>query len=687
MDFFKRSKLRIMKILYLWIKEYKVFKCEEFNFDSRYKFKFNLEDQVINAKKNHTYIPNLFYVEEENVAIKDITVIVGNNGVGKSTVMELIMNLNSLKDKLDYVMIYEDSNQKINLVSSKLIKVKLILDTGETILPNENMNDFNNIKFIYHSNILNYRDEFDKDNIFNISTTNLLVEDNKQRNEKITNKDYGYYNRVFFQEELKRQMKFISKFKNNNNYFDFEIPTKIELEFVDFDKKFELILNRIESKEYLEVITEKYGDERKGKNDLDDIYTSLYDIVMQRHDKIIYNDEEQFKVNIIKGFLINILDLIIVKPTSKHKMDEYKYKEQSKEILSIIEKLNRELDEYCKRKAREISYLENVELLIKKLCSLFIKHTAKLTIRHNNLCKFIENFEQYNLSFNSKGKYSIIVNDNNKVIEFYEKYTSILTNYDFISFSWGISSGEHNMLSLFSRFFEIKENKLNECKTKHLTILLDEADLSFHPEWQRNYIKNIISFFNNLYKDYIIHIIITTHSPILLSDIPNENIIYLSKDRSKIKEAQENRTFAANIYKLYKESFYFNNNGIFNTIGKFAEKKISEVQSIIQSLYQNKDCIQNNNTNEKSLYVNILDKEEIEDKLNKVHTIAQKIGEDIIRESILEDYRLLKEFYTYEDVDFKVSNKNKEIEVLFNDLNKEEKEKFIMYILNKYEEE
>ena len=106
--------------------------------------------------------------------------------------------------------------------------------------------------------------------------------------------------------------------------------------------------------------------------------------------------------------------------------------------------------------------------------------------------------------------------------------------------------------------------------------MLDEPELSLHPEWQRNYIKEFIKTFSK--SDNNIHLIITSHSPFLLSDIPKQNIIFLDKDEKgncKVVDGlkEKKQTFGANIHTLLSDGFFMDD----GLMGEFAKSKIEEV--------------------------------------------------------------------------------------------------------------
>ena len=153
--------------------------------------------------------------------------------------------------------------------------------------------------------------------------------------------------------------------------------------------------------------------------------------------------------------------------------------------------------------------------------------------------------------------------------------------YQFLDFDWGLSSGENNLLSLFSSFFfAFDDNKSylhNNSKTKcdSVIIFMDEADLTYHPEWQRQLIQILAAFlpleFGSCGIDDL-QLILTTHSPLLLGDFPSNNVTYLGESNKKEKNTDRLNTFGQNIHTILKDSFFLEN----GTIGAFAADKINK---------------------------------------------------------------------------------------------------------------
>lgn len=150
-----------------------------------------------------------------------------------------------------------------------------------------------------------------------------------------------------------------------------------------------------------------------------------------------------------------------------------------------------------------------------------------------------------------------------------------------------ISSGEFQFLTMISSIVyhlknidSVEEAKYNGpthieymFQYKNVSIVLDEIELYFHPEFQRKFIYEIISRLKDLSFKNIqaISILFITHSPFILSDIPSQNILRI-KDGT-LESTDRINSFAANIYDLLKDEFFLNN----GAIGAYASDKIASI--------------------------------------------------------------------------------------------------------------
>ena len=118
---------------------------------------------------------------------------------------------------------------------------------------------------------------------------------------------------------------------------------------------------------------------------------------------------------------------------------------------------------------------------------------------------------------------------------------------------------------------------------QYVNIMLDEIELYFHPEYQRRFIKEFLDALNDVdYGQHIkgINILINTHSPFILSDIPKQNCLFLEyRDGYGIPtDITEMHTFGANVYDMLHNSFFMK-----SSMGAFAEEKINYIINLLSS--------------------------------------------------------------------------------------------------------
>ena len=90
---------------------------------------------------------------------------------------------------------------------------------------------------------------------------------------------------------------------------------------------------------------------------------------------------------------------------------------------------------------------------------------------------------------------------------------------------------------------------------KHINIILEEIELYYHPEMQRKLISYLVNNINRLHLNTrSIQIMLVTHSPFVLSDIPGCNVLYLTEGKTSGDKMPE--SFGANIFELLKDNFY-----------------------------------------------------------------------------------------------------------------------------------
>jgi len=118
-------------------------------------------------------------------------------------------------------------------------------------------------------------------------------------------------------------------------------------------------------------------------------------------------------------------------------------------------------------------------------------------------------------------------------------------------------------------------------KYRLINIVFDEIELYYHPELQRTFIKDFIDTLNRipLRREIYINCVFVTHSPFILSDIPNVNILFLNKEGLPDPLAISSHTLAANIHELLKNSFFLDE----GPMGAHAQMQIKSLMEFLDS--------------------------------------------------------------------------------------------------------
>ncbi|BAK73840.1 AAA family ATPase [Arcobacter sp. L] len=154
----------------------------------------------------------------------------------------------------------------------------------------------------------------------------------------------------------------------------------------------------------------------------------------------------------------------------------------------------------------------------------------------------------------------------------------------------------------------------------------DEPDIYIHPNWQ----KLIVSDFLNLIKKYqinidkTIHLILTSHSPFILSDLAKENVIFLEKGKQVKPFKKNEQTFGANIHTLLSHGFFMSD----GLMGEFAKSKINEIKKFYELIQK----LQNKGKIKKELW-----KKSYEKRKTRFGNIQKIIGEPFLQ-TIIKNY-------------------------------------------------
>lgn len=566
-----------MEILYMWIENYNdIIMKQGFNFGGKYLFEFS--NETLKCHKNDSYIEK-FYGKN----IRNITAVVGENGTGKTSLLEIIIrnltkNLEYIQTKGIFVIsenkkitVYVHENLEFNEEDSKnylnqlLISNELSFDKIERFKMLDKINGKSNIinldlktTFIYFSNIYG-KSIFKREFAYEDLTTVGLIE-------KYGIKSYDTALELYNLNEIKNQIKFADDFREKE-VLTFNVPNEVNVFLVDLDKYYYLFKQLKYNENEIRKLKKKIkGSSKKYKYR----FTVILCLILEK------------ELNIEKGEI-----------TTKN--DIYKYRDEL--VLKI--------------------YGDNIENKTK--INNFIKYIMEIVKDTNRL---INNSINFNINNNEQKEELERLLNSVIELEFSEKI------FDFL---WvNLSTGQQAFLNLFSRFCSVKEVKEN------VVILIDEGETYLHPKWQRNFIKNITSVIPEiLSKNSIsikpdIQMIITSNTPFLISDLARENIIFLKNtndNSTRHNNFELEQTFGANIHTLFKNSFFME-----STMGEFAKNEINNVIQYLNKLIE--ESFKNDN---KQFDLDEINKNFGLDKI-KAYQIIQLIGEPIIKNKLIEMY-------------------------------------------------
>jgi hypothetical protein len=231
-----------------------------------------------------------------------------------------------------------------------------------------------------------------------------------------------------------------------------------------------------------------------------------------------------------------------------------------------------------------------------------------------------------------------------------------------------LSSGEkQKIFVLNSIMYHLKNIASKDNGYRNINIVLDEIELYFHPEMQRDFINDLLEMLkNNDYVNnlYALNFIFITHSPFILSDVIDNNLLMLNQFAQPLKENK--KTFGANLYDLLHDGFFMED----GFIGKFAEKKIKHIIDIIK-LYKTLKAKEDTEEfiesykdffGKKAKIDNTEILSHIEESKNKLLKIVDSIGEPLLRNKLEEE---IKTLFEIDDITEIVNNlkgkKNEEI--------------------------
>ena len=581
-----------MELVYLWVEEYKNIKNQGFNFSPRFEFHYDKDSKKLTKVRDEsTTYESIF---PNNI---DITAIVGENGNGKSSLLEALIILGSFKDNVDkkisFFLISADvSSAKSPEYYKKCINMNIDnkykeLETQPLLYFNYSLDYLTN-KYVSFDKFYHRKDDYE------IPT--VLIPSKKEKKVDISNIDYVVERNI-----LHFTIKNDLTFENIEKFFTIK---KFKLS----KNSNKIIAQRLQTSQYdIETTTSYVKDDIR--NNIFVYFNELVDIIKE-------NDLE----------LLN--NLYILK-----KVYENRRKVIFPELKALLKTDVNSIDKIAFEKILQI-------IKEKTFNDIFSDIDGLEKIYDSFNFKDSDDEVKENLKTLLNGKISKIA-DNEKLLLNIPGWVDIEL-FDEKDINLKDLSYGQKFLNRFIYTLLYQVMKIGQIHGDNIPfiILLDEVELGLHPQWQKEFLKFILKILN-IYSNTRFHIVFTSHSPFLLSDLPKENVIFLEKyKKDEDKEQKEGncknvtkdielKTFGANIHSLLSDGFFMSD----GLMGEFAKKTIQDI-------------------------INYLDNKPTQNmNKQKAWQIIQLVGEPFLKHKLEEKYN--EKFLTKEEQN---QNKIKQLE-------------------------
>lgn len=563
------------------------------------------------------------YFYEFNDGPLSISSIVGKNGSGKSTLLNIYNRIiNNFASKIkevfneyncEYVIkpepgldveLYYELSKKIYCIKISGKNVKFINEKGEDLFKKikDESKDENGIEDTKKQL------EILSNHIFYTITCNYsLYTDYPEWMRNLYHKNDGYFTpivlvpyRSFGNIEINREQQLAEKrvqtlsllmYKFNEegkkdfieNYLPYEISFRLkDAEFFKEKKIYKESNDDVLIDNYNSYIDEK-NYTLKQEHTFKDTYKSTYESgVIIKSKKIpeieaavnkywndyFKNEKNQLFIDYCKPYLKYKTLKSIINYESIAKKINFENNNLESNIKNIIEKhlLNED----------ELNYI-NLKII---MCKRFMRFS------YDNI---------YSTAADNKIKIDVFLDllKDKKINNYHEMFSYLLPDFYDIHFFYKkektsnddtkielsqMSSGEQHLYNSLSYIvYHIQNAKSNQngdtegkITYKNFNVFFDEAELYYHPDYQRTLIKNITKLLSRTsLKLEGINITLVTHSPFILSDIQSDSILALENGNVSDKL---NETLGANVYDLLANQFFMN-----STIGEASKTMIETI--------------------------------------------------------------------------------------------------------------
>lgn len=546
-----------MNLLYIWNEAYSGAKGNEgYLFSGRYEITFAGPGGPLSIRRKKDVFTGDFWGEH----IYDVMAVVGRNGAGKTRLAHSIMETlddasrlseaipNSQQSRFSFILVFEDGDERDLEIKIFTTDPELLVDTQlrhsvyhfMQNTPYCQQNSLKRFKFAYFTDTLSLADYRVRKygRVYDGSLGGAI------RKAFEFNHEMHYINSAmnpvinYFNDEMGKILEFLC-LNQKQEGFPFTWPKRADISLADFHVNLNYISDELDE-------MGKPG----GKNILREKCTAI-------QNKYGQNMCSTLAIHL----MLNLFKTFCIPQTSSEDL--------SATAESFLEKINR-LECYSG---------DAFDVVLRLLDEIRADSDPVIIGRYQNALQWMKKQSALQGDRWKRMLWSLDLKEEREtVLELFGHYRKTNFPYPYLSISFGLSTGEYAFLRKFVRVNEVICQSIAE-RCSGLMLYFDEADQSLHPEWQRRYLDWMLQFVSARLESCAVQLVIATHSPIMLSDIPRTHVLYLRNNGKEIVAEQRNvRTFGSNIHNLFLDAFFLEE----GTMGAFAEQKINGTARLLQ---------------------------------------------------------------------------------------------------------